>query len=101
MLASVGVFDEFDGRSFALTPVGECLRSDAAEPVGGYAAYIGRDQQWRAWGGLLDSVRTGENAFRHVHGCSTWEYRAQHPEEGAIFDRAMTDLTRRVNADHR
>jgi O-methyltransferase domain/Dimerisation domain len=96
-LASVGVFHELDGRWFALTPVGECLRADAIEPVGGYAAYIGRDQQWRAWGGLLDAIRTGENAFRHVHGSSTWEYRAQHPAEGAIFDRAMTDLTRRVN----
>jgi hypothetical protein len=96
-LASVGVFHEVDGRRFVLTPVGQCLRADAAEPVGGYAAYIGRDQQWRAWGGLLDAIRTGETAFRHVHGCSTWEYRAQHPSEGAIFDRAMTDLTRRVN----
>jgi len=97
MLASVGVFHELDGCLFALTPVGECLRVDAVEPVGGWAASVGRDQHWRAWGGLLDSVRTGENAFRHVHGCSTWEYRARHPEEGAIFDRAMTDLTRRVN----
>jgi len=98
MLASVGVFEEFERRRFALTPVGDCLRADAAEPVGGWAANIGREQQWRAWGELLESVRTGENAFRRVHGCSTWEYRAQHPEEGAIFDRAMTDLTRRVNA---
>ena len=96
-LASVGVFHELDDRQFALTPVGECLRAAAAEPVGGYAAYIGRDPQWRAWGGLLDAIRTGETAFRNVHGCSTWEYRARHPSEGAIFDRAMTDLTRRVN----
>ncbi len=27
-----------------------------------------------------------------------WEYRARHPEEGAIFDAAMTGFSRRVNA---
>ena len=37
-LAAVGVLHEEDGRRFALTPVGECLRSDADEPVGGWAA---------------------------------------------------------------
>jgi hypothetical protein len=40
-------------------------------------------------------VRTGENAFRHVHGEDVWAYRAAHPEEGAVFDRAMTANSRR------
>src|SRR4051812_4308271 len=48
-LAAVGVLHEED----ELTPVGECLRSDAAEPVGGWAAMIGRPYVWRAWDGLL------------------------------------------------
>jgi len=34
-------------------------------------------------------VRTGENAFQLVYGVDVWEYRAQRPEESAIFDRAM------------
>jgi hypothetical protein len=42
-------------------------------------------------------VRTGENAFRHVHGESVWEWRAQRPEESALFDRAMTTLTNLAN----
>jgi hypothetical protein len=32
-----------------------------------------------------------------VHGLSGWEYRAGNPEENAIFDRAMTDLSRRAS----
>lgn len=96
-LASVNVFRGEDGRRFALTPLGDCLRSDAAEPVGGWAAFIGRPYYWQAWSHLLHSVRTGENAFRHVHGVGPWEYRAPLPEESAIFDRAMTDLSRRAN----
>jgi hypothetical protein len=96
-LAGVGVLHEgVDGR-FALTPVGECLRSDAAEPVGGWASYVGAPSHWQAWGALLHAVRTGEHAFRAVHGTDVWEYRAQHPEEGAVFDRAMTAMTLRAN----
>jgi hypothetical protein len=94
-LAAVGVLEEREGRRFALTPVGDCLRSDAAEPVGGWAAFVGRPSHWHAWGSLQHSIRTGDNAFRHLHGVGAWEYRAQHPEEAAAFDRAMADLTRR------
>ncbi len=94
-LASIGVFHEEDGRRFSLTPLGDCLRSDAPEPVAGIAAYRGSRAHWQAWGDLLHSVKTGENAFRHVHGMENWEYRARNPEEGAIFDRAMTTNARR------
>jgi hypothetical protein len=96
-LASVGVLREDDDGRFALTEVGEGLRSDAAEPVGGWAVYVGRPAHFQAWGALLHAVRTGENAFHSVHGADVWEYRARHPEDGAIFDRAMTDISRRAN----
>ncbi len=95
-LAGAGVFREDADRRFALTPLGDCLRSDAAEPIGPWAVYIGQPEHQRAWGHLLHSVRTGEDAFRHVHGMNVWEYRARSPEAGAIFDRAMTGLSRGV-----
>jgi hypothetical protein len=95
-LAAVGVFHEDVERRFSLAPLGECLRSDAARPVGPYAAFVGRPHQWRAWGDLLHSVRTGANAYRHVHGVGLWEYISEHPEEGAIFDRAMTGNSRGI-----
>jgi hypothetical protein len=96
-LASIGVLEEEDGRRFLLTPVGDGLRSDAPESLHGWAAYVGRPYYWNAWASLLHSVRTGENAFRAVHGTDVWDYRSRHPEEGAIFDRAMMSVTRRVN----
>src|SRR5512133_2267272 len=97
-LASVGVLHEGDDGRFALTAIGECLRSDAAEPVGAWAAFVGRPYHWQAWGALLHGVRTGESPFHEVHGTDAWGYRAAHPEEGAIFDAAMTDIMRRANA---
>jgi hypothetical protein len=45
---------------------------------------------------LLHSVRTGENAFRHVHGVGVWSYRESHPEEQATFDRAMTAMSQGI-----
>jgi O-methyltransferase/methyltransferase family protein len=97
-LAAVGVLHEGNDGRFALTEIGECLRSDAPEPVGGWAAYVGLPSHFAAWANLLHAVRTGESAFRSAHGDTTvWEYRARHPEDGAIFDWAMTDITQRAN----
>ncbi|MCK1743025.1 methyltransferase [Bradyrhizobium sp. 139] len=93
-LAAVGVFREGDGRTFALTPMGDCLRMDAATPIGGWVEHVGNSAYWEAWGHLLHSVRTGENAFKALHGVDVWEYRVKHPEANAVFNRAMTDMSR-------
>ena len=95
-LAAVGLFREEADQHFSLAPMGQCLRSDAKRPVGPYAAFIGRPHHWQAWGDLLHSTRTGENAFHHVHGVGVWEYLASHPEEGAIFDHGMSGNSRGV-----
>lgn len=92
-LAAVGVLHEKDGRRFTTTETGDALRGDGA----GWAAFVGRPYIWNAWAHLLDTVRTGENAFRLLHGSSVWEYRAEHPEESGIFDRAMRTITQGVN----
>jgi hypothetical protein len=75
-LASVGVLHELDGRAFELTPLGQPLRSEVPDSIAGWASFIGRPYYWQAWPGLLHSVRTGENAFRHVHGTDVWAYRS-------------------------
>jgi O-methyltransferase/methyltransferase family protein len=93
-LASVGVLHEDDQRRFTLTSLGEGLRSDAEPSLAAWARFVGRRYHWEAWGHLLHSVRTGENAFWDLHGESVWEYRATRPEESEIFDAAMTALTR-------
>jgi len=94
-LASIGVLREGSDRRFALTPLGECLQSDAPEPIGPWAVFVGQPEYWQAWGHLLDSVRTGGHAFRRAHGMSTWEYYERNPEAGAAFDHAMTSRSRR------
>ena len=93
-LAAVGVFREEEGRKFGLTPIGDCLRTDSATPLGAWAEVVGSPYYWQAWGHLQHSVQTGENAFQNLHGVDVWQFRAEHPEDGATFDRAMTQLSR-------
>ncbi len=91
-LASVGVFTEIDGR-FGLTPLAEYLRTDAPGSLRAWAMQVGQRYFWTSWGHLLHSVRTGEPAFAELYGTTPWEYRAAHPEEDAVFNAAMTNLS--------
>lgn len=92
-LMSIDVYElDAEGR-IVNTELSELLRSDVPGSVQGWAAFFGRSHHWQSWGGLYDSVLTGENAFTAVHGTSVWEYRRQRPEEQGAFDRAMTSRT--------
>ena len=97
-LAAIGVFREEAGRRFSLTEFGASLRSDAPDSVAGWSALVGEPYYWQAWGALEHSVRTGGNAFRHVHGTDAWTFRARDPDRSAGFDRAMTSMSRQVAA---
>jgi len=95
LLASVGVFTEQDDRCFALTPLGECLRTGVPGSMRSAALlFAGITQE--AWRDLLYSVRTGEPAFHHLFGMDSFSYMAQHPEEAANFDEAMADFTKGI-----
>ena len=96
-LASVGVFHEDEGRRFSSTPMGALLRSDVPGSLRGWAMHVGRPYFQEAWSHLEHSIRTGDNAFQHVHGTDVWAYRAEHPDESAIFDLAMESQTAASN----
>ena len=94
-LASAGIFEEVEDRRFALTPLAELLRSDVPGSMRALAQMYG-EEQYRAWGDALYSVRTGQSAFEHVYGMSYFEHFAQNPVPAAIFDEAMTGWTAQV-----
>ena len=96
-LATVGVYEELPGGRFGLTPVGGALRRDVPMSMAPWVEHMAGNSSHRAaWGGLLGSIRTGENAFKTVHGVSAWEYRAVHPEDNSAFDGAMTSISQVV-----
>src|SRR5262249_23569862 len=52
----------------------------------------------RAWGELLFSVASGEPAFHRVFGKDSFAYFAEHAEEAANFDAAMSTFTAPIAA---
>ena len=94
-LASIGIFAEMAERRFTLTPLAQCLRSDAPDSVREFARFVGTPGAWRAWEEFPHSVKTGEPGFRKAFGLENpFDYFNTHPDEAAIFDGAMTDNSR-------
>lgn len=77
----------------ALTRMGAVLRSDHPASLRAWIRYKGMRSTVEAWGGLADSVRTGNSSFAVVHGMSVWEWFAAHPDEGQIFAATMRQAT--------
>jgi O-methyltransferase domain/Dimerisation domain len=93
LLAGVGLFDEVAPHVFGLTPLGAGLRDDVEGNLRANTMMVLSPAEWEAWGHLLDTVRTGETAFDHVHGMGRFQYLSEHPDEAEMFDRAMTSNT--------
>jgi hypothetical protein len=96
VLAAAGVFRETELGLFASTPLGLQLQSGVPGSLRNLAMVVGAEEARRSWSHLLYSLRTGEPAFCHIFGTDTFDYRAERPDEAAIFNEAMAEMTRQV-----
>ncbi|HEX2499958.1 MAG TPA: methyltransferase [Methylomirabilota bacterium] len=87
-LAALGLLAHLGESRYALTGSGGRLRAGVPGSLRAVALLSG-ERSYRAWGGLLHSVRTGETAFPHVFGMGTFEYMAAHPEVAGFYNEAM------------
>jgi SAM-dependent methyltransferase len=94
-LTALGIFMQDKPRRFALTPLGELLRNDNPESMR-YNAIFSGEENYKAFGDLLHSVRTGETAFNHMYGKGHFDWLADHPEESSTFNKAMAQSLRRL-----
>lgn len=92
-LASLGVFVETQPRCFALTELGQFMRSDHPQSMRSVALFQGAPPHWHGWGAFLHSVRTGEPAFEHVHGKGFFDYCQGDAEFAEAFNGAMTAMS--------
>lgn len=97
-LASQGIFTENAAGRFVLTPLAEPLRDDANNSVRAYVAMAGSQWQWRAWGEMLYSARTGKPAFDRVFGEPVFDYYSSHPDAQRLAAAALTSRSRTENA---
>lgn len=85
-LSAVGIFAETEERVFGLTPLAQCLRSDALRPVAQMFLSKWHD---KAWDSLPYTVRTGNPGFDHAFGKPAFQWMEENNEERAVMDRGQ------------
>jgi O-methyltransferase/methyltransferase family protein len=87
------VFSERPDGTFAATEVSGHFRSD----LPGLRNWPMMNGEWYpAWANLGFTLRTGNNAFVHTFGKTTWEMEADDPDASARFNAAMVESTKRT-----
>ena len=87
-LAGLGVLTERDEQRFALTRLGEALKTGA--PGSARATLIAFGGTfWHGWEEILYSLATGKTGFDKAHGMPLFEYLHQHPVDASFFNEAM------------
>lgn len=89
--------------AYALTELGQFLRSDVPGSRRAWARLMGSERVWRAWGRLTDCVRTGRAAFasgeQRRSDTETFDVLIEDQESADVFHRAMADGTEGMAAD--
>lgn len=93
LLASLGVFEETSGKRFALTPVGELLRTNAPGSMRYSAIQFGDPWGTRPFERFTDSVRTGRDAVTMAWGKNLFDLFPEIPEQAENFHRSMTNVS--------
>lgn len=93
LLSALGVFEEHEQRSFALTSLGERLRSDASVGMRSWASLLEALGGVRPFERIIETVRSGKTGFDIAFGTPVFEFLAQHPDNAASFDAAMSERT--------
>jgi len=88
-LASLGVLAHAGDARFALTPLGESLKSDAPGSARSTLLAFGGEWMWDAFREFGHSVRTGDTAMAKAHGMGVFDYLGRHPDQAALFSEAM------------
>ncbi len=85
-LSAVGIFEEIGEQEFGLTPLSQCLLSDAMRPL---ACMFLSDWHDKAWSGVDHTVRTGKPGFDHAFGTQSFEWLEANPEARALLDQGQ------------
>jgi hypothetical protein len=91
-LAGLGILTEQSAQRFALTSLGEALKTDAPGSARSSLLVFGSAWQRSAWDSMEYSVQTGQPGFDKAHGMPFFDYLADHPEDASLFSETMVGL---------
>jgi hypothetical protein len=92
-LAGQGVFREVRPRSFVNSPLSEFMRTGVPGSVRPVLIFRGGPYYFSPFTDFLYSVETGVPARRKTLGKDAFDYLRSHPDEGRVFDDAMTAIS--------
>jgi hypothetical protein len=92
-LASRGIFREDEDGRFDLTPYADVLRRDAPNSIRAGVLISTSDTWWQSAGDLVEAVRHGEPAFDRRYGKPLFDYLAENPSIGTMFNDGMATFT--------
>jgi hypothetical protein len=79
-------------QRFALTTLGEALKTGAWGSARSAVMFAGNPAAWSGWGNMIYAVQTGKTGFEKAQGMALFDYLAQHPEEASLFSEMMVGL---------
>ena len=88
-LAGVGILTQRDGLRFALTPLGEALRTNAPGSVRSALLVVGSNWWARAFDHFVYSLETGKTGMEKAFGRPLFDYLAEHPDDASLFSQLM------------
>lgn len=91
-LASLGVLTEKADQRFALTTLGEALKSDAPGAARSAVLYSGSPSSQSGWDHFVYSIQTGKPGFDKAQGMGLFDYLARHPEDASLFNEMMVSV---------
>ena len=93
-LGSLELLKEDNNRTFSLTPMGELLRRDHPQTLRGMTLLEEGPEHYAAWKHLPTLIKEGQqNGFIREFGHPIFEYPAQNPSYGEIFNEAMSSYS--------
>src|ERR1700733_8085929 len=91
-LANFGIVMSAGEQKFALTPLGEALKSGAPGAGRSTVLMTAGPLVWKCFEQLQYSVETGKTVMEKAFGTPLFDYLAQHPELASQFSEAMVGL---------
>lgn len=88
-LANLGILTENADRRFALTPLGEALKTGAPGSARASILTIASDWWVEGFRELMYSVQTGNSGFEKALGAPIFDWLAKNPNEASLFSETM------------
>jgi hypothetical protein len=91
-LASLGIMTEDSSHRFALTTVGEAMKTGAPGCARATILTIASPFWSSGFSELMYSVQTGKPGFEKMVGMPIFDWFADHPEEASLFNETMVGI---------